>query len=169
MGGQAVQDGQWHDGPTSRYVATYTDIVERARIVSTYDMWVGGGHLSTSLTTTEFTAVEGGTRLTYTEQGVFLDGQEDGSQREAGFQGIFDVLADVPRALTARQAQVDESSAEVSTPPGGVQGVSTAGGGVAGAAGSAGGASAAAGASPTGWSAAIRAHSSAASAVASTR
>ena len=93
VGGQAVQDGQWHDGPTSRYVATYTDIVERARIVSTYDMWVGGRHLSTSLTTTELTAVEGGTRLTYTEQGVFLDGQEDGSQREAGFQGIFDVLA----------------------------------------------------------------------------
>ncbi|WP_421732498.1 SRPBCC domain-containing protein [Cellulomonas sp.] len=94
VGGQAVQDGQWHDGPTSRYVATYTDIVERERIVSTYDMWVGGKHLSTSLTTTELTAVEGGTRLTYTEQGVFLDGQEDGSQREAGFQGIFDVLAE---------------------------------------------------------------------------
>ena len=56
VGGQAVQDGQWHDGPTSRYVATYTDIVEQARIVSTYDMWVGGTHLSTSLTTTELTA-----------------------------------------------------------------------------------------------------------------
>jgi uncharacterized protein YndB with AHSA1/START domain len=56
VGGQAVQDGQWHGGPTSRYVATYTDIVERRRIVSTYDMWVGGEHLSTSLTTTELAA-----------------------------------------------------------------------------------------------------------------
>ena len=94
VGGQAVQDGRWHDGPTSRYVATYTDIVDRVRIVSTYDMWVSGEHLSTSLTTTEFSAVEGGgTRITYTEQGVFLDSTEDGSQREAGFQGIFDVLA----------------------------------------------------------------------------
>ncbi|KQT02311.1 SRPBCC domain-containing protein [Cellulomonas sp. Leaf395] len=93
VGGQAVQDGQWHDGPTSRYVATYTDIVERSRIVSTYDMWVGGEHLSTSLSTIELEAVDGGTRVTYTEQGVFLDGKEDGSQREAGFQGIFDTLA----------------------------------------------------------------------------
>ncbi|WP_315096974.1 SRPBCC domain-containing protein [uncultured Cellulomonas sp.] len=93
VGGRAVQDGQWHDGPTSRYVATYTDIVEHTRIVSTYDMWVAGAHLSTSLSTTEFSAVEGGTRVTYTEQGVLLDSQEDGSQRESGFQGIFDTLA----------------------------------------------------------------------------
>ena len=93
VGGQAVQDGQWHDGPTSRYVATYTDIVERSRIVSTYDMWVGGKHLSTSLSTTELEAVDGGTRVTYTEQAAFLDGKEDGSQRESGFQGIFDALA----------------------------------------------------------------------------
>lgn len=93
VGGQAVQDGQWHDGPTSRYVATYTDIVERRRIVSTYDMWVGGEHLSTSLSTTELESVDGGTRVTYTEQAVFLDGTEDGSQREAGFASIFDALA----------------------------------------------------------------------------
>jgi uncharacterized protein YndB with AHSA1/START domain len=93
VGGVAVQDGQWHDGPTSRYVATYTDIVERERIVATYDMWVAGAHLSTSLATTQLEAVDGGTRLTYTEQGVFLDGTEDGSQRESGFQGIFDTLA----------------------------------------------------------------------------
>ena len=93
VGGQAVQDGQWHGGPTSRYVATYTDIVERERIVSTYDMWVGGEHLSTSVTSTEFAAVDGGTRVTYTEHGVFLDGKDDGSQREAGSRGIFDALA----------------------------------------------------------------------------
>jgi uncharacterized protein YndB with AHSA1/START domain len=93
VGAQAVQDGQWHDGPTSRYVGTYTDIVERSRIVSTYDMWVGGEHLSTSLSTTELEAVDGGTRVTYTEQAVFLDGKEDGSQRQAGFESIYDALA----------------------------------------------------------------------------
>ena len=93
VGGQSVQDGQWHGGPTSRYVATYTDIVERERIVSTYDMWVGGEHLSTSVTSTEFAAVDGGTRVTYTEHGVFLDGKDDGSQREAGFRGILETLA----------------------------------------------------------------------------
>lgn len=93
VGGQSVQDGQWHNGPTSRYVATYTDIVERERIVSTYDMWVDGEHLSTSLTTTEFEAVDGGTRVTFTEQGVYLDGKEDGSGREEGFRGILETLA----------------------------------------------------------------------------
>ena len=56
-------------------------------------MWVAGEHLSTSVTTTEFAAVDGGTRLTYTEHGVFLDGKDDGSQRESGFGGIFDALA----------------------------------------------------------------------------
>ena len=93
VGGQSVQDGQWHNGPTSRYVATYTDIVEKQRIVSTYDMWVAGEHLSTSLTTTEFEAVDGGTRVTFTEQGVYLDGKEDGSGREEGFRGILETLA----------------------------------------------------------------------------
>src|SRR4051794_3113120 len=93
VGGRAVQDGQWHGGPTSRYVGTYTDIVDKQRIVSTYDMWVDGAHLSTSLNSTELEAVEGGTRVTYTEHGAFFDGLEDGSQREAGFQGIFDTLA----------------------------------------------------------------------------
>src|SRR4051794_10137888 len=93
VGGGAVQDGQWHGGPTSRYVATYTDIVERERIVSTYDMWVDGAHLSTSLTTTELEAVDGGTRVTFTEQGAYLDGKEDGSGREEGFRGILETLA----------------------------------------------------------------------------
>ncbi|MET0788646.1 MAG: SRPBCC domain-containing protein [Cellulomonas sp.] len=93
VGGQAVQDGQWHGGPTSRYVATYTDIVERERIVSTYDMWVAGEHVSTSLTTTELEAVDGGTRVTFTEQGAYLDGKEDGSGREEGFRGILETLA----------------------------------------------------------------------------
>ena len=31
---------------------TYTDIVELQRIVFTYDMWIDGQHLSTSITTT---------------------------------------------------------------------------------------------------------------------
>ena len=93
VGGQAVQDGQWHGGPTSRYVATYTDIVERSRIVSTYDMWVGGEHLSTSL---QLDRARGGRRRHprhLHRAGVFLDGKEDGSQREDGFRGIFDALA----------------------------------------------------------------------------
>lgn len=92
VGGQTVTDGQWHGGPRSRYVNTYTDIVDEQRIVGTYDMWVDDVHISTSLTTTTFEPVAGGTRLTFVEQGVYLDGSDDGSQREAGSQGILDTL-----------------------------------------------------------------------------
>jgi len=93
VGGITVQDGQWHGGPTSRFVATYTDIVEPRRIVYTYDMWVDGGHLSTSLTTVRLDPEAGGTRLTYTEQGVHFDGLDDAGGREVGTRGIFDQLA----------------------------------------------------------------------------
>jgi uncharacterized protein YndB with AHSA1/START domain len=92
VGGRTVQDGHWHNGPRSRFVNTYTDIVERERIVGTYDMWVDGTHISTSLTTTTFEPVDGGTRLTFVEQGVYLDGFDDGSMRETGTQGILDTL-----------------------------------------------------------------------------
>jgi len=51
VGGHGTEEGQWHGGPRSRFVSTYTDIVDLQRIVFTYDMWVDGRHLSTSLTT----------------------------------------------------------------------------------------------------------------------
>ncbi len=40
VGGRDVAEGRFHDGPVSRYEATYTDIVEHVRIVTTYDMWL---------------------------------------------------------------------------------------------------------------------------------
>ena len=43
--------------------------------------------------TYELEEVDGGTRVTFTEQGVYLDGKDDGSQREAGFRGILETLA----------------------------------------------------------------------------
>ncbi|MDM7830666.1 SRPBCC family protein [Cellulomonas edaphi] len=92
VGGRTVNDGRWHDGPTSRYVSTYTDIVENRRIVNTYDMWVDGEHLSTSIATTELEPVDGGTRLTYTEQGVYFDVLDHAPQREQGCAGILDAL-----------------------------------------------------------------------------
>ncbi len=42
VGGRDVAEGTFHDGPVSRYEATYTDIVEHVRIVTTYDMWLDG-------------------------------------------------------------------------------------------------------------------------------
>lgn len=92
VGGQGIEDGQWHAGPRSRFVSTYTDIVEPQRIVFTYDMWVDQRHLSTSLATIVLEPVDEGTRLTYTEQAVHLDGLDTVEGREEGMREIFDKL-----------------------------------------------------------------------------
>jgi uncharacterized protein YndB with AHSA1/START domain len=64
--------------------ATYHDIVPGERIVYAYDMHLDARRISVSLTTIEFFAVAGGTRLVFTEQGVFLDGYDDIAGREEG-------------------------------------------------------------------------------------
>lgn len=92
VGGHGTEDGQWHGGPQSRFVSTYTDIVHLKRIVFTYDMWIEGQHLSTSLTTIALDVVGDGTRLTYTEQGVHFDGLDSVEGREEGSAGLLDQL-----------------------------------------------------------------------------
>ncbi len=92
VGGVAVEEGQWHGGPRSRFISTYTDIVDQQRMVFTYDMWVDDRHLSTSLTTIAVEAEEDGTRLTYTEQGVHFDGLDSVEGREEGTKGLLDNL-----------------------------------------------------------------------------
>ena len=92
VGGHGSEEGQWHGGPQSRFHSTYTDIVELRRIVFTYDMWVDGQHLSTSLTTIVLENDGGQTRLTYTEQGVHFDGLDSVEGREEGTRGILDQL-----------------------------------------------------------------------------
>lgn len=93
VGGHGIEEGQWHNGPRSSFHSTYTDIVDLKRIVFTYDMWVEGQHLSTSLTTIALDS-EGdeGTRLTYTEQGVHFDGLDTVEGREQGTAGLLDQL-----------------------------------------------------------------------------
>jgi len=92
VGGHTIEDGQWHGGPRSRFSSTYTDIVELHRMVFTYDMWVDERHMSTSLTTIVLEPEDGGTRLTYTEQGVHLDGLDSVAGREEGTGGLLDSL-----------------------------------------------------------------------------
>lgn len=92
VGGHGIEDGRWHDGPTSRFFSTYTDIVDQHRMVFTYDMWVDGRHLSTSLTTISVVPDGDGTRLTLTEQAVHLDGLDTVEGREEGTRGLLDQL-----------------------------------------------------------------------------
>jgi uncharacterized protein YndB with AHSA1/START domain len=80
-------------GAVYSYDALYEDIVPDARIVYTYNMHRDGRRMSVSVTTVEFLA-EGDehTHLRYTEQGVFLDGQDQPELREAGTNEILDKL-----------------------------------------------------------------------------
>lgn len=99
VGGRDVAEGTFHDGPLSRYEATYTDIVAGNRIVISYDMWLDDVHISTSVASFEFEATDDGTRLTHGEHGIHLDGFDlDGSLREQGTAEILDTLG---RYLTA--------------------------------------------------------------------
>jgi uncharacterized protein YndB with AHSA1/START domain len=94
VGGRDVAEGAFHDGPVSRYEATYTDIVPLVRIITTYDMWLDATHMSTSIASYEFVPTDVGIRLTHTEHGVFLDQfWADGPKRESGSRGTLDLLA----------------------------------------------------------------------------
>jgi uncharacterized protein YndB with AHSA1/START domain len=93
VGGRDIDEGAFHGGPVSRYEATYTDIVEHDRIVTTYDMWLDGVHMSTSRASYEFEPIEGGTRFTHVEHGVFFDQfWADGPNRERGYRDLLEAL-----------------------------------------------------------------------------
>ena len=93
VGGRDVAEGRFHHGPVTRYEATYTDIVEPERIVTTYDMWIDGVHMSTSVASFELERTAEGTRFTHAEHGVFFDAfSADGPNREAGSRGLLDAL-----------------------------------------------------------------------------
>ncbi|MFB7883690.1 SRPBCC domain-containing protein [Microbacterium sp. NPDC056057] len=94
VGGRDIDEAKFHGGPLSRYEAVYTDIVEHVRIVTTYDMWLDGTHMSTSVASFEFEQVAGGTRLTHVEHGIFFDRfWADGPNREEGTRGLLEALA----------------------------------------------------------------------------
>ncbi len=99
VGGQESVSGGPPGGPVHYYNATYQDIVPSERIVSTYDMHLDSTRISVSLSTVEFKPAGSGTRLIYTEQGVFLDGYDSVVDRERGTCDLLDNLdAELRRA-----------------------------------------------------------------------
>jgi uncharacterized protein YndB with AHSA1/START domain len=86
------------DGPVHAHDARYHDIVPEQRIVYSYDMHLDDRRISVSLATVELEPAGGGTRLTFTEQAVFLDGYDDVADREHGTRELLDSLAAVAGA-----------------------------------------------------------------------
>ncbi len=79
-------------GPMHVFNARYQDIVPNERIVSTYEMYVDETRISVSVATVELRREGDATRLVYTEQGAFLDGQDDPAERERGTRELLDAL-----------------------------------------------------------------------------
>lgn len=93
VGGKESVSGGPPGGAVHTYNGEYWDIVENARIVLAYEMHMDATRTSVSLGTTEFTASPKGTKLIYTEQGVFLDGHDNPVERERGTRELLDQLA----------------------------------------------------------------------------
>jgi uncharacterized protein YndB with AHSA1/START domain len=72
------------DGIRHTFKARFLDIVPQQRIVYAYDMHVGDARISVSLVTVVFERDLKKTRMTFTEQVVFLDGHGDLQERREG-------------------------------------------------------------------------------------
>jgi uncharacterized protein YndB with AHSA1/START domain len=92
VGGRECSTGGPPGEPTHCFDAVYQDIVPNQRIVYSYDMHLGDKRISVSLTTIELQPAGTGTRLVFTEQGVFLDGYDDAASREQGTRCLLDKL-----------------------------------------------------------------------------
>jgi uncharacterized protein YndB with AHSA1/START domain len=76
---RTLAEGNWWG-----FSATYADIVPDERIVYTYEMDKDGRRISVSVVTLELRAAGGGTDLTLTEYGVYLDGVDVPADRRGG-------------------------------------------------------------------------------------
>ena len=94
VGGHERFEADGPDGARYAYRALYQDIVDGERIVYTYEMYRGEDRISVSVSTVELRAMEGGTALTYTEQGVYLDGHDGPGPREHGTRVGLERLAE---------------------------------------------------------------------------
>ncbi|MGA9852410.1 MAG: SRPBCC family protein [Gammaproteobacteria bacterium] len=92
VGGRERLKGVWENETPHDFDACYQDIVADQRIVYTYDMHINDKRISVSLSTVELKPAGKATRLTYTEQAVFLDGYDDAGSREHGTRELLDKL-----------------------------------------------------------------------------
>ena len=92
VGGKESVSGGPPGGTVHSYNATIWDIVENERIVLAYEMHMDETRTSVSLGTTEIKPHGAGSRLIYTEQGVFLDGHDNPAERERGTNELFNQL-----------------------------------------------------------------------------
>ena len=74
------------------YQARYIDVVQNERFIYAFDMMLDDVRISVSLATVSFAPEPGGTKMTFVEQVVFLDGYSDNGSRLMGTEIGFDNL-----------------------------------------------------------------------------
>lgn len=84
VGGREFSRGGEPGGPVYTTEIRFQDIVPGERILYTYDVLRDEARMSVSVVTVQFARDGGGTRMTFTEQAVFLDGHDNAAQREYG-------------------------------------------------------------------------------------
>src|ERR671912_149170 len=92
VGGRERIRGVQPGGPVHIYEAIYREILPDQRIILAYDMYLDETRISVSLATVELKPAAAATRLTYTEQGAYLDGHAVPDLREQGMGSLLDAL-----------------------------------------------------------------------------
>jgi uncharacterized protein YndB with AHSA1/START domain len=91
-GGRERLKGRWPNGLVTTFDAVYYDVVPNERLVYAYEMTLDDRKISVSLATLELKPAGIGTRLIVTEQGAFLDGDDDAGARQHGTGMLLDRL-----------------------------------------------------------------------------
>jgi uncharacterized protein YndB with AHSA1/START domain len=92
VGGHERMSVRTPDGALYVFDSCFRDIVEHRRIVHTYEMYRNEQRMSVSVATIELEPSGDATRLTFTEQGVFLDGLDTPAEREHGTREMLGTL-----------------------------------------------------------------------------
>jgi uncharacterized protein YndB with AHSA1/START domain len=92
VGGDEFNSVGAPDGPAHVFRAHYYDIVENERIVYAYEMYEGETRSSVSIATIELEPVDGGTRFTITESGVFFGDPLEADGRRHGTELLANVI-----------------------------------------------------------------------------
>lgn len=105
VGGREFSQGGPAGGPVFTFDAYYQEIVLNERLVYTYSLDQGDIRISVSIATIELIPTSDGTKLVFTEQGTFFDGQDTPEQREQGTKELLDLLG---KSLGESNAEIFE-------------------------------------------------------------
>ena len=85
-----------------RYEARYYDIVPDQRIIYSYEMYADDVRISVSVATIGLSETAGGTALTWTEQGAYLDGFDGPRAPELRAEGTAEMLDGLTKYLASQ-------------------------------------------------------------------